>query len=331
MDSLDAREADLATLPLIDLSRLSGDDPLARADEARSLRAACTRDGFFYVGGHGVSPAVVGALFEAARAYFDLPMAEKMALGIDSSPVLRGYTPLLAENTDVTAKGDLHEAFDIGGVLYDGTPGEAFNRYPAGLPALRTAMEAYWAEMLRVARALMGGFALGLDLPGDYFAPVLTNPQAFLRVLHYPPQDKPKSGAAAIDPDQIGIGAHSDYESLTILALDENRALQVSDGGGGWLWVDPVPGAFVVNIGDQMARWTNDLFRSTVHRAINLTGRRRYSIPFFFGPNPEALIAPLPGCAGPDQPALYPPVLAGEYSRRRKAASHYGAKPAAGL
>jgi isopenicillin N synthase-like dioxygenase len=328
MHTLTAKEADLAALPLIDLARLTGPDPAARAQEARALRAACVKDGFFYVGGHGVAPETMGALFAAARTFFDLPLEDKLVLDIGGSPVLRGYTPLLAENTDVTARGDLHEAFDIGGTLYDGAPGEAFNRYPAAAPALEPAMGAYWDEMLRVARALMGGFALALNLPGDHFAPVLTNPQAFLRVLHYPPQDR--SAAGGIDADQIGIGAHSDYESLTILALDENRALQVSDGAGGWLWVDHRPGTFVVNIGDQMARWTNDLFRSTVHRAINLTGRRRYSIPFFFGPNPEALIAPLPGCAGPDRPARYEPILAGEYSQRRKAASHYGDWPAEG-
>jgi isopenicillin N synthase-like dioxygenase len=328
MDTLTAKEADLAALPVIDLSRLTSEDARVRDEEARALRAACVGDGFFYVGGHGVAPETLEALFAAAKAFFDLPLPEKDALNIGGSPVLRGYTPLLAENTDVTARGDLHEAFDIGGTLYDGSPGEAFNRYPAAAPGLEPAMTAYWAEMLRVARALMSGFALALDLPADYFASVLTNPQAFLRVLHYPPQDRAAGGG--IDADQIGIGAHSDYESLTILALDENRALQVSDGAGGWLWVDRRPGTFVVNIGDQMARWTNDLFRSTVHRAINLTGRRRYSIPFFFGPNPEALIAPLPGCAGPDRPARYEPILAGDYSQRRKAASHYGEWPAEG-
>ena len=318
MDRLIARETDVAALPVIDLSRLQAEDPSVRAAESAALRAACVGDGFFYLAGHGVPTETRQGVFDAAHAMFDLPMADKLALDVGTSPVLRGYTPLLAENTDVTAKGDVHEAFDIGGVLFDGTPGESFNRYPEAAPEVEPAMLAYRAEMLRVARALMGGFALALDLPADHFAPVLTNPQAFLRLLHYPPQD------GVIDPAQIGIGAHSDYESLTILALDDNRALQVSDGRGGWLWADPRPGMFVVNIGDQMARWTNDLFRSTVHRAINLTGRRRYSAPFFFGPNPDAVIAALPGCAGPDRPARYPPIGAGEYSQWRMQASYSG-------
>ena len=319
MNGLTARDADLVTLAVIDMARLAHADGRVRLDEARALRGACLGSGFFYIKGHDVPPETVSALFDQARAFFDLPMADKLALDINDSPVLRGYSPLLAENTDVTARGDMHEAFDIGGVFYDGTPGEHFNRFPAGLPALDVAMRAYWGEMLRVARALMSGFALALELQADHFTPVLTDPQAFLRVLHYPPQH------GVIDPTRIGIGAHSDYESLTILAQDDNRALQVSDGDGGWLWADPRPGMFVVNIGDQMARWTNDLFNSTLHRAINLTGRRRYSIPFFFGPNPDAIIAPLPGCAGPARPARYEPIGAGEYSRLRAAASYGGA------
>ena len=314
----DAREADLASLPVIDAGPLISEAAAVRAAEAATLRAACTGSGFFYVTNHGVPPAVLNGLFDQAHAFFDLPLAEKQAIGVDSSPVLRGYSPLLAENADLGARGDMHEGFDIGGVLYDGSPGDEFNRWPAALPSLQPVMTAYWDEMLRLARTLMSGFAMALDLDRDYFAPVLTNPQAFLRVLHYPPQDGP------IDPSQIGIGAHSDYESLTILATDQSRALQVSDGQGGWLWADHRPGAFVVNIGDQMARWTNDLFASTMHRAINLTGRRRYSIPFFFGPNPEAVIAPLPGCATADRPARYAPIGAGEYSRQRAAASYAG-------
>jgi isopenicillin N synthase-like dioxygenase len=239
-----------------------------------------------------------------------------MKLEVHYSPVLRGYSPLLAENTDVTAKGDLNEAFDIGGVLYDGTDGEAFNRYPDALPTLEVALKAYRAEMLRLVGVLMGGFALALDLPVDYFAAGLARPQAFLRVLHYPPQ------SGVIDPTQIGIGPHSDYESLTILAQDHHRALQVADGQNGWIWADPVPGCFVVNIGDQMARWTNDKFKSTLHRVINLTGERRYSIPFFYGPDPDTTIEALPGCASQDRPALYPPIRAGDYSEMRKSASY---------
>jgi isopenicillin N synthase-like dioxygenase len=314
--ALTARSADASTLPIIDVSRLADGDPAVRASEAGALRAACLGSGFFYISHHGVPAETIATMFDQARRFFDLPTPEKMALDVKTSPVLRGYSPLLSENTDLAGRGDLHESFDIGGVLYDGTDGGGFNRYPPALPTLRPAFEAYRAEMLRVAATLMRGFALALGLPADHFDGDLCRPQAFLRVLHYPPQ------TGEIDPSMIGIGAHTDYESLTILAQDENRALQLSDGQGGWLWADPIPGCFVVNIGDQMARWTNDLFKSTVHRAINVTGRRRYSIPFFYGPDPDTVIATLPGCAGPDRPEFYPPIRAGDYSEARLSASY---------
>lgn len=311
MDSLDAKRAEVSTLPVIDLARLQHADPAVSQAEARALRAACAEIGFFYLVGHEVPAGTVTAVFEEARRFFALPLEDKMALDVTQSPVLRGYTPLLGENTNSKGRGDMHEGFDLGGVLFDGSPGLSFNRYPDRQPHLKIALDAYWAEMLRLCRALLQGFALALDLPKTHFDILATDPQSFLRLLHYPTQQ------GVIDPSQIGIGAHTDYECFTILAQDENPALQVSDGRGGWIWATPLPGAFVVNIGDQLARWTNDLFRSTLHRAINKTGRERYSVPFFFGPNPDAVIEALPGCFGPARPPRYPPVRAGDYSKAR--------------
>ena len=319
MDRLDAQSAEDSTLPIIDLSRLQHVDPAVSQEEAQALRTACIDVGFFYLVGHDVPAATLASVFNQSRRFFSLSLEDKMALDVTRSPVLRGYTPLLGENTDSSGRGDMHEGFDIGSVLFDGTPGEAFNRYPPAQPELQVALDAYLGEMLRLSRALLQGFALALRLPKTYFDDLATDPQAFLRLLHYPMQQ------GVIDPTQIGIGAHTDYECFTILAQDENPALQVSDGLGGWIWATPRPQAFVVNIGDQLARWTNDLFRSTLHRAINRTGHQRYSVPFFFGPNPGAIIEALPGCHGPERPALYPPVRAGDYSKRRFEEAYAGA------
>jgi isopenicillin N synthase-like dioxygenase len=319
MDRLDARSAEISTLPSIDLSRLQHEDPAVSAAEAQALRSVCIDIGFFYLIGHDVPSATLTQMFDQSRRFFALPLAEKMALDVTQSPVLRGYTPLLGENIDTKGRGDMHEGFDLGGVLFDGSAGEGYNRYPASQPELKVALDAYREAMLRLSRALLQGFALALELPRTYFDDLATEPQAFLRLLHYPSQD------GVIDPTQIGIGAHTDYECFTILAQDENPALQVSDGRGGWIWAEAQPGAFVVNIGDQLARWTNDLFRSTLHRAINRTGNQRYSVPFFFGPNPDAMIEALPGCFGPDRPPRYPPVRAGDYSKARFEEAYAGA------
>jgi isopenicillin N synthase-like dioxygenase len=132
-----------------------------------------------------------------------------------------------------------------------------------------------------------------------------------LRINSYPPQ------AVKSDGRQIGIGAHTDYECFTILAQQPGiTALQVWNGRE-WIKAPPIPGTFVVNIADLMQRWSNDAFRSTRHRAINVSGAARLSIPFFLGVNYDTLVSPLPGCVSDERPAKYPPVIAGDYVLQR--------------
>jgi isopenicillin N synthase-like dioxygenase len=143
-----------------------------------------------------------------------------------------------------------------------------------------------------------------------------------MRLLHYPPQP-----AKTTENDKIiGIGAHTDYECFTILCQDSVSALQVQNANGKWTNAVPIPGTFVVNIGDQFARWTNDIFKSTVHRATNLSGLERYSIPLFFGTNYDVLLEPLPGCVSPGETPKYDIVTAGEYVKSRLEATYADSK-----
>lgn len=325
---LDPRAATREEIPIIDLTPMFGAERASKEWLAASLRKACCEIGFFYIRNHGVSGGSIAAIFAAAHSYFVRTQEEKKRDHVSLSPNNRGYAALLEENTDSTARGDLHESFDIaldvpaddpdvkaGKVLYGP------NQWPEGLVEFKVAMNGYYAEMRALSSHLLHGFALSLDLAETYFDSLVTKPLATLRVLHYPPQ------FGEIDDRQIGIGAHSDYECFTILAQDDVPALQVLSKEGEWIAADPIPGCLLVNIGDQMARWTNDLFASTVHRAINRSGRERYSVPFFFGPNYDAVIQALPSCIGPDRQAKYAPIKAGEYINERFAAtfSHYRA------
>ena len=216
--------------------------------------------------------------------------------------------PLYAED------GDLHEAFDcaaedrnIDGRLWRGDFRQLGNQWPEGQPDFRPALIAYSDAMRQLARRLFAALALALDLPEDYFVPNTDHPLSLLRILHYPSQEE------TLTKGMMGAGAHTDHECFTILCTDDIRALQVQNGAGEWLFAPRIPGAFIINIGDQMSRWTNDQFVSTMHRVVNVSGLERYSIPFFVGPNHDTTIEALPSCVGPGNPARHPPLVAGEY------------------
>ncbi len=305
--------ANAPLLPVIDMSPLFSGDETSRKEVGRNLRNACIDVGFFYIVGHGVQPDLLAKLFKRIANFFALPVPEKEVISVSHSPDFRGYTGMLMENYG--AKGDLHESFDMAARFPE------LNQWPPGDGEFQALSEIYLSRLTDVSRLLMRGIALALDLQENYFDPMLTRPMSTVRYLHYPSQ------AGTIDEEQIGIGTHTDFEALTILAQDEVSALQLLDDNGEWLEAAPIAGAFVVNIGDMMERWTNGTFRSTRHRVINVSGRERYSIPFFFGPNEDTVIAALPGCASATKPAKFEPVRALDYSRGRLAEA-YGTTPA---
>lgn len=302
---LAAAEVDEAALPVIDISGLSASDPAKRAAVGVALRAACLDKGFFYCVGHGIPQGLIEAVFAETRAFFDLPEETKLAIEKTKSFANRGYERLRGQTLEAGAPADLKEGFYIGADLAPDDPrvvARRFNRgpnlWPADLPGFRPTMSAYYAAMSELGARLMRGIALSLDLPEEHFAAFCRDPLATLRLLHYPPQ--PKDAAE----NEKGAGAHTDFGGLTLLLQDEVGGLQVFDNAtGGWIHAQPVPGAFVVNLGDMIARWTNDHYRSTLHRVVNASGRERYSVPFFYVGNPDHEVSNLIGGEAAKYPA----------------------------
>jgi isopenicillin N synthase-like dioxygenase len=276
-------------LPLLDLS-LFEEDGFKRKGFLADLRSAARDIGFFYLVGHGIPQAEADNLFAEAGRFFALPDAEKQAIAMVSSPQFRGYTRVAGELTK--GQADWREQLDFGVERrtipqLPGTPAwtrlQGPNLWPAGLPSLRTAVIAWQTKVAEVAIRLLEAFALSLEQREDAFAPIYAGaPNHRMKIVRYPGRDRTES-------DQ-GVGAHKDSGFLTLLLQDANKGLQV-DYGGSWIDVEPIPGTFVVNIGELLELASNGYLRATVHRVVTPpAGAERYSIPFFFSARLDAEI-----------------------------------------
>lgn len=307
-DALRAKRQSFDKIPVVDIAPLlDGRDPNKVAGE---IGWALANAGFMYVKNHGIAEAVVENAFLKTKAFFNLPETEKTKLHVSrSGQTLRGYIEPFGENTDPEKTKDLKECFDIGPESEPDCPFFGANPWPdeALAPGFRDAVYLYHEEMKRLSMVILSGIARSLDLAPDFFEAKMQRPISIQRLLHYPPQ------TGLVDESIIGIGAHTDYGSLTILAQDDVGGLQVMNRDGQWVEGTPIPGTFVINIGDLLQRLTNDKYLANLHRVVNTSGRERYSIPFFIDADYDAEFAPLPSCISQDNPARYQAVTCGAH------------------
>jgi isopenicillin N synthase-like dioxygenase len=257
---------------------------------ALQIAAACRDNGFFYLTGHGVPAELLARLDAAAREFFARPEPEKLEIAMErGGKAWRGFFPVGAELT--SGRPDQKEGLYFGSELPADHPLPLHgpNLFPAKVPALREATLSYIEALTEVAQRVMRGVAVSLDLDEDYFAAGYTaNPTVLFRIFHYPPAEPGDDG--------WGVGEHTDYGLLTLLAQDSNGGLQVK-APDGWIDAPPIPGTFVCNIGDMLDRLTGGYYRSTPHRVRNSSGNERLSFPFFFDPDFAKEVPPLPGRA----------------------------------
>ncbi len=322
----------LQTVPVIDLEPYR--NGAGKMDVVRAVDRACRDIGFLVIGGHGVSAPLIEQTRAAGRAFFDLPLAEKQRVARPAPTIARGYIGLEEESVGRSrdpgaTAGDLNESLMIGPVDDPGAdyaaraaPHFAPNLWPAQPAGLPAAWSEYYREMGRLAQTLMRIFALALGRDEYFFDPLVDRHISRLRVRNYPAPTTPAL------PGQIRAGAHSDYGSLTILCTEDRPGgLQVHNSDGRWVDVPILPDTFIVNIGDLMARWTNDEWVSTLHRVVNPpadagAASRRQSLVFFHNPNFDAPIESLV-----DGAAKYPPTTSGGHLARLFAATQNAATP----
>jgi isopenicillin N synthase-like dioxygenase len=322
-------------IPVIDLQMFASANELDRARIIAQVHEGLEQVGFLMIAGHGVDETLIDRVNDLTLRFFDRPDEEKVQFssklpGSRGYSAMRGRTIGIAQNKDLLAS--LQESYGVGPINVPDEPyfkskaaGANFaeNIWPDAPKDFTPAVRAYYIEMERVYRTIMQMFAVALDLPETYFDDKIDRHNSVLRLTHYPSLDKePVKG-------EERAGAHTDIGALTILHIDDTPdALQVQLRSGEWINVNRVPGAFVINIGDMMMRWTNDKWVSNTHRVANppfVNGRsaRRLSIVYFCQTNYDTVVECLPNCTAPGIPARYPPIVAGEYSAMRAAMRYH--------
>ena len=301
----------------------SGDDDAMDAVAAEVDRA-CSTSGFLSVTGHGVSTALMTDMLDVSQAFFDMPVDHKMTCWVEDPTANRGYAPFESEalsySLGVESEPDLFEAFNIGrDVVPPGMSDEVARTYfspnvwPTEPANMRDVYLAYWDACEQLGHTLSDVFARALGLPPGYFLPYLDRTPSVMRANHY----LRREGHTPTE-SQLRMGAHSDYGSLTILLADRVHGLQIRDEVGEFHDIIPPEDGFLVNLGDLLAEWTNDRWRSTVHRVVpppaNETGEaRRRSVAWFQQPNHDAVIRVLDVCCDEDNPARYPETTSGAH------------------
>lgn len=322
----------LSKLPVIDISpflRESARDD--RIQAARQLRSACIDIGFFYLTGHGFTASELDCVLAQGRSFFGLPLDEKMKVlshNIDMPGFVRmgGTDP--EKNRDKVV--DIKERYSMSRDLTTGEEMRPNSRmgksqWPSRelLPDFEMTMKAYISKLQRVTAALNHAFALSLNLPEDYFDENYRRPGMTLMLNYYPPVDPEK-----LKSTQWSFSPHTDYTAFTVLLQDSSGGLQARNSAGDWIDVPPKDGTFVVNVGNLLARWTNDLYTSTLHRALHVGASPRISGAFFVYPDDQAVVRCLDTCQGPDNPPRYEGVVTEDYVRVLREDAQRSGRPA---
>ena len=310
---------DREIIPVIDLGPYLAGAAAAIDRTAEELHFALTEIGFYFIVNHGVPLKQIDAVFRQAARFHAMPLPNKMRVKLDKHNV--GYLPMRGDTlrtstVETVTKANVNEAFFVARDLPSNHPEvmadrrfRSANRWPTGLPGFREAIVAYCETVEQLARKLVRLYARALRLPLEYFDQPFREPQYKLRMTHYPNRTDLAEG-------EFGIAPHTDTSFLTLLAPNEVPGLSIRTQSGKWIEAPAVPGAFVVNGGQLLQRWTNDYFLATPHRAVNRSGDERYALAFFCDSNIDWPVAAVPTCVGPDKPPKYPTTYYTEYMIR---------------
>jgi isopenicillin N synthase-like dioxygenase len=290
MDTLTSRAIDLTDIPVLDFADHD------RQRLFQEMHEACARVGFLYVRNHGVPTQAIDGIFEQAHRFFALPEAEREAIRLTDSPWYRGYLPTGAPGANTVTRANLLEAFNLARELGPDDPEvkalkplHGPNQWPAdqSLPGFRASVLGYYDLMEDLSRRVLGVLCGAMGIDEKSLRPKFANQLAQLRLLYYPAQP-------VEDDPLLGVRPHHDTSFMTMLVQDDAGGLEVQDRNGDWLVVPPRPDMVVVNVGSYLECLSSGVYTAAKHRVVNRSGRRRYSIPFFFSPTFDVTVEPLP-------------------------------------
>ncbi len=312
-------------IPVIDIAALLS-EPRQVEGIAELVRDACLGTGFFYVSGHGISEDLIAEVLAQNRSFHARPLTEKLKIKLNQWH--RGYQPFATSTLVSSARfapagqPNQLESYILRHEVAAGDPGYRVkplmgpNQWPDE-PTFRDVVGRYDAAVRALGQRLLPVFSVAVGEGADFFNRFFDPPSTALRLIHYPPAPK------ARPDDLFGIHPHTDYGFLTILAQDDVGGLEVQRVDGSWIEVPDLPGTFVLNIGDILARWTNEVFHSTPHRVVNPSSARdRYSVGMFFDPNMDAVVDCLDGFSGGGATVKHAPIRYGDYFRLRLDANY---------
>ena len=303
-------------IPLIDVADYLAGKPGAAERAAAQLRYAFENVGFYYLAGHGVPQKMIDDTYEAAARFHAQPTEAKLAVKVDEHNI--GYMPIaIKAPPNAAAQGKKPSQNEAYFLRRERTPDDpdvvsgrrfhAPNKWPADLPGFRETTLAYIDTLEALCRKLVKLYALALDLPEEFFDRCFAKPHMILRMSRYPQIDGADETVESLVP-------HTDSGFMTMLPPNKVQGLSILLPDGRWMEAPGVEGAFVVNGGDILHRWSNERFLSTPHRVRNVSGTIRYAIPFFCDPDHDTMIECLPSCRSAERPAKYPPIKFGDYA-----------------
>jgi len=328
-------------VPTIDISAWSSNDPATRDEVAEAVDAACRSIGFMQIVGHGIPPEIVNGLGDAIDTFFDLPDDTKASHRAPRPSINRGYSPPAAERLSyslgIDSPADMFEAFNIGAAVTDFVDhgSDEFDTRnldpeiyasniwpdPDAAPDFEPNATAWFQQAGQLARTITSIMAHALDLEERFFEPYTDHSIDVLRMVNYALPE-----GVQLQPDQLGMGAHTDFGIVTVLWADPVPGLEILGPEASWHSVIPAPDAILVNLGDLLEQWTNDRYTSTMHRVVPPTdaeGRsiRRRSAAFFHDGNADALISTISSCRETDGTSSYTDVTVAEHLSQKLSGS----------